>query len=84
MFYEAFCRIFANATETFLKLKGGEKVAMNEILRLQKENDELRKKLQLAIDIVNEFIDTERKRELLEDLIETKPFKTLQTAKNVY
>jgi len=57
---------------------------MNEILRLQKENDELRKKLQLAIDIVNEFIDTERKRELLEDLIETKPFKTLQTAKNVY
>ena len=55
---------------------------MNEILRLQKENDELRKKLKLAIDIVNEFIETERKRELLGDLSGKQPFKILQNVKN--
>jgi hypothetical protein len=65
-------------------LKGGELNPMNEILRLQKENDELRKKLKLAIDIVNDFIDTERKRELLGDLSKKPAFITLQNVKRAY
>ena len=57
---------------------------MDEIFRLQRENDELRKKLKLAVDIVNEFIDSERKRELLTDFREKQAFRTLQNAKNTY
>ena len=37
----------------------------DEIIRLQKENAELREKLNLAIEIVNDFIETGRKPDSL-------------------
>jgi len=38
---------------------------MNEIIRLRKENAELRAKLDLAVDIVNEFIENSRRPDII-------------------